>query len=321
MNADGRYLIIGLGSMGKRRIRNLRSCGVRNISGFDLRKDRVNEARKLYGITAFDQMPPLNQFSAVLVATSPAQHEFYLQSSIHSGVPSFVELSLILKPIQKLSEQIKDSAVLLAPSSTFLFHQGIRKIFEWVRSTQWGRVTGWTYHSGQFLRDWHPWEDVKDFFVGQSETSGIRELLSFELHWLWHLFGQPEEIFASKRQSIDIGLAWEDSVACTLTYKDMVGQMLIDVVSRFPTRTLTINLECGQIRWTAEESQPKIFDAKTKEWNKSESDEPGISLSFMEDMYVRELSNFLEACCGENIYPNKLADTISILGIVDKILQ
>ena len=43
-------LIIGLGSMGKRRVRNLQSLGIKNIVGFDIREDRREETEKKYQI-------------------------------------------------------------------------------------------------------------------------------------------------------------------------------------------------------------------------------------------------------------------------------
>ena len=39
-----RFLIVGLGSMGKRRIRNLRALGETEIAGFDPRPERRDEA-------------------------------------------------------------------------------------------------------------------------------------------------------------------------------------------------------------------------------------------------------------------------------------
>ena len=49
-----KFLIIGLGSIGKRHIRNLISLKInpKNITGFDPRKDRVKEV-KAYGIQSF----------------------------------------------------------------------------------------------------------------------------------------------------------------------------------------------------------------------------------------------------------------------------
>ena len=44
-----KFLIIGLGSMGKRRIRNLQYLGYSKIFGFDLNEDRRQEAVNKYG--------------------------------------------------------------------------------------------------------------------------------------------------------------------------------------------------------------------------------------------------------------------------------
>ena len=41
-----KYLVIGLGSMGKRRVRNLLALGIINVAGFDIRKDRRQETKK-----------------------------------------------------------------------------------------------------------------------------------------------------------------------------------------------------------------------------------------------------------------------------------
>ena len=50
-----RFLVIGLGSMGKRRVRNLRALGVDHIAGYDPREDRRVEASDNYGIPVFDE--------------------------------------------------------------------------------------------------------------------------------------------------------------------------------------------------------------------------------------------------------------------------
>ena len=47
------FLVVGLGSMGKRRIRNLQYLGYKKIVGFDLRQDRCEEVSGLYKIPVF----------------------------------------------------------------------------------------------------------------------------------------------------------------------------------------------------------------------------------------------------------------------------
>jgi len=48
-----KFLIIGLGSMGKRRIRCLHKLGYENVVGIDPRDDRRKESIDFYDITAY----------------------------------------------------------------------------------------------------------------------------------------------------------------------------------------------------------------------------------------------------------------------------
>ena len=49
-----KILVIGLGSMGKRRIRCLKALGESEIVGFDTRIDRREEATTKYNVTCYD---------------------------------------------------------------------------------------------------------------------------------------------------------------------------------------------------------------------------------------------------------------------------
>ena len=42
------FLVVGLGSMGKRRVRCLQALGYRDVNGFDSRADRRKEAQERY---------------------------------------------------------------------------------------------------------------------------------------------------------------------------------------------------------------------------------------------------------------------------------
>ena len=47
-------LILGLGSMGKRRIRNLKHLGIHDLTGYDIRPERNVYARSTYNIELLD---------------------------------------------------------------------------------------------------------------------------------------------------------------------------------------------------------------------------------------------------------------------------
>ena len=88
-------LVIGLGSMGRRRVRCLRQLGVQSIEGFDLRADRRAQAAQEYGIPVREQLAAgdLRAFDVVVVSTPPDQHHTALGWAIDAGKPCFVEAS------------------------------------------------------------------------------------------------------------------------------------------------------------------------------------------------------------------------------------
>ena len=71
-----RALILGLGSMGKRRIRNLKYLGVDDITGYDTLPDRNEYARNTYGIETLDDLSweRVTAFDFVLLCTPPDLH-------------------------------------------------------------------------------------------------------------------------------------------------------------------------------------------------------------------------------------------------------
>src|SRR3989338_1153461 len=88
-----RFLIIGLGSMGKRRIRNLHACGERDIIGFDIRPDRNEEAKAKYGIQVISDFKGISpkDFDAMIISTSPLAHKDYIRFALKNKKHFFVE--------------------------------------------------------------------------------------------------------------------------------------------------------------------------------------------------------------------------------------
>ncbi|HWY36602.1 MAG TPA: NAD(P)-binding domain-containing protein, partial [Nitrosopumilaceae archaeon] len=78
MNTNVKILQIGVGSMGKRRIRNLLYLGFTNITCCDKKPERVEEAKKKYGVNTVDYKNiNWKEFSHVIISTPPDQHIQY----------------------------------------------------------------------------------------------------------------------------------------------------------------------------------------------------------------------------------------------------
>ena len=144
-----RFIIFGLGSMGKRRIRCLAALGYTEVYAYDVREDRRKEAENLYGVKTIDSVDAIDfdSVTAFIISTPPDKHLPYINLAIDHNIPAFVEASVIHAGLEKANKHAKQKGVLVAPSCTLRYHPAIRDIKEIVRCGQYGRVTNFSYHS------------------------------------------------------------------------------------------------------------------------------------------------------------------------------
>lgn len=321
-----KFLVIGLGSMGKRRVRCLQTLGIskENIYGLDQREDRCNEAKEKYGIQIVrdENEVDFTQVDAVIVSLPPDRHFEGVRIALQYNKPVFVEASVILKEVQHIKE-CNVNNIYIAPSCTFLFHPVIKKIKNIVSSNMYGKVCNFSYHSGQYLPDWHPWENVNEFYASNRATGGAREIVPYELTWITDVFGYPNEVKGYFRKTANVGCDIEDSYVCSLDYGHMVGSLMVDVVGRNALRNLVINFEQAQLQWRSDADLFEIFEVNTRAWKRIEIEkmihEEGYNKNINENMYIDEIDAFLRGIKNMKEYPNTIDKDISILRLLVQI--
>lgn len=319
-----KFLVIGLGSMGKRRVRCLQALGYNHIVGLDPREDRREEASRKYGIEAIGSLDgvDISCFASIIISTPPDYHTPYAKLAIDFGKPAFIEASVILDDVRQIAQHNTQN-VFIAPSCTLRFHPMIKDITSIIRGNKYGRVTNFTYHSGQYLPDWHPWEGVNEFYVGNRHTGGGREIVPFELTWMVDTLGWPMEAKGLFAKTIDFGAQIEDSYAFTLKYEDKVGAMIVDVASRYAVRNLVVNLETAQIQWRWDDGFYRVYEVEQGRWVQYNQPEfnasEGYNKNIGEEMYIDEIRHFIGGFMGTHHYPNNIADDIRVLELLEQI--
>jgi len=321
-----KYLILGLGSMGKRRIRCLLSIGINkdDIIGFDLREDRRQETLSLYGIKIQNDLNSVSfsDIKAVIVSLPPDKHSTGAKIAIDNNKPVFIEASVLIEDVLEI-QRYNNGKVFIAPSCTLTYHPMIKDIKNIINSGKYGKVCNFSYHSGQYLPDWHPWENIKDFYVGQRITGGAREIVPFEFTWIVDLLGFPNEVKGYYKKTIDLGCDIEDSYCCSISYGDMVGTVIVDVAARYAVRNLVINLEEAQIQWRWDKKQIEIYEARTGRWIIHEQptfkSAGAYNENIGEKMYIEELSAFIDGIDNNSKYPNTIEKDIMVLELLTSI--
>lgn len=294
------FLVIGLGSMGKRRIRCLLALGVQreHIIGFDVRNDRVEEAEKLYQVKTFQDFSTINlsKTDVWIISTPPNLHMHYALIGASLDKHLFIEASVVDHEMDVLQKRIQERDIIVFPSCTMRFFPGPEKIAHLLNQGLLGKIYAWQYQSGQYLPDWHPWEKIEDFYVSQKDTGGCREIVPFELSWLTKIFGSIVNIKAYRDQVGEFENEIDDIYLLQVQHKTgVLGQLLVDVLSRAPVRHMRITAEKGSLVWDAFANEIRLYTIEKAEWEILSLAEGTLENRYInpEEPYQKEIHLFL----------------------------
>lgn len=329
MGPGVRFLVVGLGSMGKRRIRNLHALGHADVAGVDPREDRRSESASKYGVAVFgDFTAALEAFrpDALIISTPPDLHMTYACQAAEQGLSCFIEASVVdADRILLLQERVRGTPILMAPSCTMRFFPGPKKVRELLAGGAIGTPLNVNYHTGQYLPDWHPWEDIADFYVSKRETGGCREILPFELTWLNALFGEPEPLACVTTKLGQFDADIDDIYHCLLRYPGgTLANLTIEVLSRpQATRELRILGSEGQIVFSADERCVRHIRTGQDEWQRFELGAGRVESGYInpEEPYVEELASFIAALeqADASRFPNTLQEDARVLDVLSRL--
>lgn len=320
-----RFLVVGLGSMGKRRIRCLHALGHMAISGVDVRADRRQEAGGTYGIRTYDDICMAlaqEQPDALIISVPPDLHHVYIKTALEHNLHFFVEASVVDTDMDLIIREVTARKIVAAPSATLLFHPAIRKIRDIVATGMLGTISNILHHSGQYLPDWHTYEPVDEYYVSQPETGGGREIVPFELSWLTKVFGFPDRVCGNFRKTIHIPGAEkiDDTYNMLLDYRDFLASITVDVVSRHASRRLLINGDKAQLVWDWDERRIRVYDPVHCQWDILDYElgeaAPGYNANIGESMYIEEIRSLIDAIEGRQPFPHTLEDDHRVLRLL-----
>jgi len=339
-----RFVIIGaLGSMGRRRIRNLKALGYTDLIGYDMidykkakpdcwYTDMLDEVEDFIENPA-DEYPNVD---AIIVSVPPLQKQKYIDLGNKYNVPVFCEAD-----VTEYSGSYYSSA-------TLRHHSAIQKIRELLDAGTLGNIYTFTYHMGQSIYDWHPGCDMKTYYAAQKESGACREMFCFELSWLSYLFGTPVDVRGLIDKKLnDPDITADDVYATTVKFSQntfetdrtgcindtdfitghlktysVTGTMLIDIVSRPAIRELRIAGEKGTLKWNWNDNCIKIEHASgaiLPILYKRGKAADGYNQNICEEMYQNELANFIDAIQGKAQYLFGKEDEKAVMSMLKKV--
>jgi predicted dehydrogenase len=262
-----KILIIGLGSMGKRRLRLLKKVNKNlQLAGVEKNIIRKTEVKEEWKIPIFDNLKQaLSEWKpqCVFLCTSPEIHLQIMNLLLTHDVHTFSEIDLISYSEPSFLEKIKSSKFVHFLSSTPLFNKQIQFIQNQLSAN---KEYHYRYHIGQHLKDWHPWENYLDFFASQNNTNGCREILAIELPWLINAFGSIIKFEIYKSSLTQLQIQFKDSYQIIVQHSSgSVGSLSVNLATPIAIRYLEIYSENAYISWAGTPDSLKHWDIEQKE--------------------------------------------------------
>lgn len=302
--------VVGLGSMGKRRVRDLLELGAQ-VVGFDIRPDRNLEAAALFGIVAHDSFDDVmaHDVDAIVISTPPDCHVEYYERCYDARRPFFSEANIFVPSADWFLDRERAAGVRGYPSATWRFHPLVHELHQRIQSLGRRHINSVAHQYGGFLPDWHPWEPYTSFYAGRRRTSAAREMVPFELEILTHAFGPIERVSAVATQA----RAWEadftDSYMLLLQFESGVaGTLTIELHQVAPVRLTRVSCTSSALVLDMSAQQLAIFDQQADRWQyiKPRAIRQNWGFQF-EHVYREEMRQFLAALAGSE-YPKTWSD-------------
>ena len=293
--------VAGLGSMGKRRVRDLLSLG-HEVIGCDIRPDRCAEARERYGIlTEADGNRMLDQgLDAMVISTPPDCHVPYYSLAMDFELPFFSEAN-VLSPPPEWFEQGRARGF---PSATWRFHPLVQRVHEEVA----GRDVLSVHHRYmKHLPTWHPWEPYDSFYAGaRRATSAAREMVPFELDWICWTLGPVDSVCAMVSRRGTWRTEIDDTYLILLEFSSGVaGSLTVELDQLAPETTTRIAAEDLVLALDLQAQRLHRYESGSSEWIPDAGDHGAVDL---ESVYLAEIEAFASAVGGASRYPKTWAE-------------
>ncbi len=322
-----KIIVIGLGSMGKRRIRLISEHKDVELFGIDSQEARCAEVKEKFGITCYnsiDEACKAQNIEAAIISTSPLSHASIIKECLEHDLHVFTEINLVQDGYNENIALAKSKDKVLFLSSTFLYRKETQTIIEKVHEAK--CPLNYIYHVGQYLPDWHPWESYNNYFIGNPKTNGCREIMAIDLPWVVTAFGAIRDVKVMKSKNTELNISYNDNYLIMLEHESGAkGVFAVDVVARKPYRHIDVYGEQLQLSWNGTADSLNEFDIEKKKdinitFDDASEHVEGYAAFITENPYREELNAYLKQIADKSFKPAwDFEKDKAVLDIIDKI--
>jgi predicted dehydrogenase len=311
-----KLLISGLGGIGQRHLRNLRTLmgtGI-EIRGVDLRSNipvltdqlQVEAGTTLtekYNLHVYPNLEPALAWKpdAVFVCNPTSLHIPTALRAAQAGAHFFMEkpVSHNLEQVGELINLVERRGLTAMVGYQMRFHPCLQRLYALLQEQKVGRIISVRAEVGEYLPGWHSYEDYRQMYASRQDLGGGVILSQIhEMDYLYWLFGLPRTVYALGGHLSQLEVDVEDTADILMNFA-VDGQSIPislheDYLQQPPSRGCVVIGDAGKILLDFPSMTVVVYDQEGQQVESS---------SFKDfqrnQMFLNEASLFIEALKGK----------------------
>ena len=316
-----KFLICGVGSIGERHIRNLISLGFDDIILFRKRNNALRTISNTFPTYSslkecLDKKPdiaiicnPTHLHIETAIQCAKANCHIFIEKPISHNLEECDELILTLKQKNKIA----------MVGYMMRYHPCILKMKKCIERGDIGKIISLRSLWGEYLPDWHPWEDYRKTYAAVRNMGGGPALtLSHELDLAIWLFGKVNKVLGMTNYNSNLEIDTEHAIDILISFESGVtGNIHLDYFQKPPKRSIEIVGSKGRIEfdyylnrvilYTHDDIDGEVFSVDKQFENN--------------DMFVSEIKDFIDAIKNGKLSPISIKDSLMSVDIALKALR
>jgi len=320
-----KFLIAGLGSIGRRHLRNLLTLGEQDILLYRTGLSTLPEDELAQFPVETDLASALAQKpDAVIVSNPTSMHLDVAIPAAEAGCHLLLEkpVSHSLAGVDELQAAVARGGGQVLVGYQFRFHPGLQHLSRLLAEGAIGRALSVRAHWGEYLPGWHPWEDYRRSYSARSDLGGgVVLTLSHPLDYLRWLMGEVASLWAFTGKLSNLALDVEDTAEIGLHFANgALGSLHLDYYQQPPAHWLEVVGTKGTLRWDNSDGLVRQYRVETPHlaggptWTTYPPDTISEGRPFeRNDMFLAEMAHFRSLILGNGTSACSLADGIEAL--------
>ncbi|MGD8403907.1 MAG: Gfo/Idh/MocA family oxidoreductase [Anaerolineales bacterium] len=302
-----KILIAGLGSIGRRHFRNLIVLGETDLVLLRTRKATLSDD-ELAGYpveTDVHEALEKHKLDGVVVANPTSLHLDVALPAAEAGCHILIEkpISHSLEGIDNLRKAAEKSGSKILVGFQFRYHPTLNKARELIQAGMLGKVLTVHAHWGEYLPNWHPWEDYRQSYAARADLGGgVISTLTHPLDYLRHILGEIEALWSFNGHLSSLEMDVEDTAEIGLKFANgAIGGVHVNYIQRPPVYRLEIVGTNGTLRWDNTDGRLHFYQMSTPFGSYSDDPPAPVIETFSppkgferNDLFLAQTRHFLE---------------------------